>query len=123
MKPVLGAVCLLALIPVATPASEIPTGEDARTASCLQRAAAARSADYAHQSRLNSLATERMGAMGNTSFGSGAASRPVGSRIPPGLVAVSKCNAVEEKKKATAPHTGDFRRFLATRGGVRWKAR
>lgn len=123
MKPVLSALCMLALIPVATSASEVPATENSLQAQCLQKAAAARAADYAHQTRLNRLATERMGAMGNTSFGSAAVSRPVGSWIRPSLVAVSTCDALEEKQAVAAQRTSDSRPFRVTRGGVIWKNR
>lgn len=122
MKLVLGALCMIALFPAATSASKIQATDDSVKSQCLQRAAVAWAADYAHQALLNNLASERMGATGNVSFGSAGFSRPVDSRIRPS-VAASYCGALKEAQRAIAPSTITPRRARVERGGAIWKAK
>lgn len=133
MKPVLSALCILTLIPVAASASEGHAAEKSPRARCLEQIAA-RSADYAVAGRLRRLEAARLGSLAaglDASLGHGVDARGRDDRLMRGVSAGSRihhsagtfvCEQLSDTPRATASRADQPRRFRAARGGVNSKA-
>lgn len=119
MKPALTALCMLALTPVATLALDNPAAENSPQVQCLQKFLDARSADDAHQARMNMLITQRLGATGSHSVG-GSANWYATSSLIHRRVAASVCDARPEAQQDAASRSSESHRARASRG-VNWK--
>jgi hypothetical protein len=113
MKSALTALCMLALIPVATSASEIPAAEETIQARCLQNAAAAKfdSRVPSLVSQMHNRVAQPMGAVGASSGGS--VSRNSWGDFSAPMTWMSACLR-QEKRLAAAQRTSEPRRL--------WKA-
>jgi hypothetical protein len=116
MKSALTALCMLALIPVATLASEIPAAEETLQARCLQKAGSARAADDRLHARVSNLVFQTFasntGAVA-TSLASGSARWAAGSLIHPSVMRTSACLR-PEKQRAAAQRTSEPRSLWKT---------
>ena len=126
MKPVLSALCILALIPVATPASEGLAAEKSPQARCLKQTAARSADDAAAAFRLRMLEAARLGAssvhLSSRELSDHLNRVSASSRIDPGAGALI-CERLSDTPQATAARTDQPRRVRAARGGVIWKVK
>jgi hypothetical protein len=113
MKSALTALCMLALIPVATLASEIPAADETLQARCLQNAAAGRASDSPIQARLHNVLSQMIAPPMDAGFHNGYSARFAGSLIHPSVRRTSACLR-PEKHRAAAQRTSEPRRLWKT---------